>query len=84
MTHSFEEYEKMKAEIKKDIMNEITPTLKYLGESMFEIKQTLAPMAAIFESAQGFNIIAVWFIKFVIGLGATVGIIYGAIKWLKQ
>lgn len=74
----------MKAEIKKDIMNDVSPVLRDLGQSMLEIKQTLAPIAAIFEDAKGFNVIAIWFVKFIVGLGAVVGIIYGAIRWLKQ
>ena len=78
------DYEKMKAEIKNEIMRDITPVLQDLGKNMLEIKMTLSPIAAIFESAQGFNSITKWIMVTIIKIGAAVAVIYALFKWLKQ
>lgn len=78
------DYEKMKAEIKNEIMGDITPVLKDLGESLAELKTTISPMAEIFKSAQGFNSVTKWIMVTIVKVGAAVVVTYSLIKWLKQ
>src|SRR3954466_11355628 len=46
--------------------------------------QIIEPTAKGFTSVKGFNGVAVWLIKGIIGIAAAVGIIYGFIKYLKS
>lgn len=78
------DYEKMKVQIKNEIMSEITPTLQGLEDSMAEIKTTLSPIAEIFKSAQGFDSITRWIMVTIIKIGAAVAVMYALFKWLKQ
>jgi len=81
--HSPEEMEKIKKEIKEEILKELQPLLSDLGKNMLEIKLTLAPMSEIFNSVKGFNGVATWILKALIAFGAALGVLYGAIRWLK-
>lgn len=82
--HNHGDLEKMKLAIKNEIMGEIQPMLQDLGKNMLEIKMTLAPMAEMFKSAQGFNSVGKWLIVTIIKIGAAVTVLYALIKWLKQ
>lgn len=48
-----------------------------------EIMAMLSPMSTIFKSVTGFNGVAVWILKAIVLFGAGLGVLWGAIKWLK-
>lgn len=84
MLEDLELYNKLKADLKKEIMSEINPTLQDLGKNMLEIKHALAPMAEVFNNTSAFAKITILILKFVALAGAGLGVLYALLKWLRQ
>jgi hypothetical protein len=63
---------------------ELLARLDSIDERFKKIDNKLNPMYDIFVSAKGLNNIAVWILKGIILVGASVTVIYSVIKWLKE
>lgn len=48
------------------------------------LKADIQPVKAAFDSVTGFSNISVWLLKFIALFGSVVGIIWAAIKYLKE
>lgn len=70
----------------KKIMNELgkqNKVLEGLVQQQREMKETLEPIAKIYSDMTGFNTIAITAIKGLLLLSASIGVVYGFIKYLK-
>ena len=58
--------------------------IKAISEQNKRQFQMLEPMFKIFTSVSGFQNISSIILKTIILIGAGIGVVYGALKWLKQ
>lgn len=54
------------------------------SERLDEISAKVDPMYNLFTNATGFNNISVWIMKMMAAVGVAIGVLYAAIKWLRQ
>lgn len=64
-------------------IGDVRKDIRTIQVQMNAIEAKQEPMYQIFESVSGFNQIAIWILKGLIMIGAGIGVIYGAIKYLR-
>lgn len=89
--HTFDQYQKIKAEVKEELMQEFKIHFDALVKSQDEIKATMAditatlePISKAFNSVDGFNRIGVMLLKGMVLFGAAIGGLYAVIEFLKR
>lgn len=59
-------------------------TLRNILDTQSTMQENLEPIHEMFNSVSGFNQIAVWILKALVLFGAGLGVVYGAIEWLRR
>jgi hypothetical protein len=65
-------------------LDELLALSKKQDERMDTMEQKINPMYLVFSNIQNFNSVFVWILKALILFGAALGVLYGAVKWLKN
>ncbi len=59
-------------------------TLRNILDTQSTMQENLEPIHEMFNNVSGFNQIAVWILKALVLFGAGLGVVYGAIEWLRK
>ena len=71
----------------QDQINQILKRLDQQDIVLLSIKKELKEMEPIktaFNNVMGFDQVSMWILKFLVSLGAGIGVLYALVKWLKQ
>lgn len=58
--------------------------LRIIQAGQAQMKEDLEPIHKMFDSVSGFNKISVWILKALVLFGAGLGVIYGALEWIRN
>jgi len=65
-------------------MEDQNKVLESIQEQLTEAKETLKPIAKIYSDMSGFNRVALSVLKIFLIVGAAVGMLYGAIRYIRN
>lgn len=65
-------------------LNELLALSKKQDERMDAMEKKVDPIYTVFSNVKNFNSVTIWILKALILLGTAMGLVYGAIKWIKN